>query len=218
MYCINSGINVVVVAQNFNPSIFDRHWFIKNGILSEEDFLKGGMFTPSLSQVYSEAFDIMVLPDRLQFGPKVPSEEIALLTVDTVGKIVKLLPHTPFSAAGFNIIWRLQPKDEELGEISRNMFFKDGIEPFLSFDASDARFGSYMSKNIFGCRLKLDVKPMNISRITRGSETKIEILNFGFNFHKKLESDDRIEEIIAHLNRMDEAIDFAKQLMLSIQL
>ena len=65
----------VIVADKFNPSIFDRYWLIKNEIVSEEDFLPGGMYAEGISQISTKDFDIIVLPDRLQFNPKVPRDE-----------------------------------------------------------------------------------------------------------------------------------------------
>ena len=52
------GSSVVVVAQNFNPSVTSQLWLVRNGVVPEGDFLPGCIFTDLLVQVRTRRFKI----------------------------------------------------------------------------------------------------------------------------------------------------------------
>ena len=65
------------------------------GIVPEGGFGDDFAFTPMFSQVVTDRFSLLVIPERLQFTPKVPVEEQKPLIVEKVGAFVRALPHTP---------------------------------------------------------------------------------------------------------------------------
>ncbi|MBN2295611.1 MAG: hypothetical protein JXM70_24485 [Pirellulales bacterium] len=172
--------NVVIAARQFNPSVIGQLWLVRNGLLGEDDFLQGCYFTDMAVQIKSREFDLMVVPPQCQFSPRVAQDQEQNLLVEKVGTIAKLLSHTPYQAIGLNFTWHLIPEDTDVHTISREWFYKEDGPLHREFDIENARYGAYMSKDAWGGRLKLDVKPVSIDR----EGEKYEIIQFAFNFHR----------------------------------
>ena len=66
MNTVMENSSVVIIAKDFNISIFKPMWFLKNNIFSEEELNKDIVITPPAVQIPSKNFQFMVLPDRLQ--------------------------------------------------------------------------------------------------------------------------------------------------------
>ena len=171
--------NAVIAARQFNPSIIGQIWLVRNGILKEDDFLPGCLYTDAVVQVKSREFDLMVIPQQCQFAPKVDRAQEQGLLVDKVGTIARSLPHTPYRAIGLNFTWHLIPKADDIHSILRGLFFKEDGPLHREFDIENARYGAYMSKDAWGGRLKLDVKPITVD----SDEEKMEKIQFAFNFN-----------------------------------
>ena len=193
---MNSAI--VIVARQFNPSIVRSDWLIRNGILGEEDFMPGCVFTDMLVQVRSRMFDLLVAPEQCQLTPLVEPDEQQQLISEKVGTIIRTLPHTPYTALGLNFDWRLSPEKTTVGTLSRHLFFVPESPLHKELDSEDARFGGYVSKDVLGFRMKLNVKP-----IQDLEDEERQWLQFGFNFHLDLPSgqEDRIATIESALTR-----------------
>jgi len=173
--------NVVLVARQFNPSVFSQLWLVRNGIVGEEDFGTGCIFSEEVAKIASRQFDLLVLPPQLQFIPKVVADEQGVLVKTVLGeKIVQALQATPYVAVGLNFTWHICPEGQDIGVYSRSLFCMPEKSPFREFDSADARFGTYLSKNVIDCRMKLDVKPITLPTG--------EVLQFAFNFHADVPS------------------------------
>ena len=209
MIVMNTRANVVIVAHRFNPSIITQLWLVKNNILQEDEFEEGCIVTPVLSQIRSRKFQLVVVQEQLQFAP------IDKISTDThfvsskVGKIVRTLPQTPYSAVGMNFVWHIDPKPDSVENFSRSIFYSEGKPLYRVFDTIDARFGAYMSKNILGCRLKLDVKPVTVTINNQRNEQ----MQFAFNFHLDLLEDDKVSEILALLEKWGDAANLASKII-----
>lgn len=177
-----AGSNVVIAAHHFNPSIFSQLWLVRNGIVGEEEFRPGCVFSDQAANIASESFDLLVIPPQLQFMPKVPSDQQGDLVAAKVGAVVGALPHTPYSAIGMNFFWHVELDDSNVQSFTRSLFFDPSRKICQHFDSEDARFGAYFSRDALGCRLKLDIKP--ITRHT--GEESTELVQFAFNFHLDL--------------------------------
>jgi hypothetical protein len=192
------GYNVVLAARQFNPSVFNQLWLVRNNLLAEDDLEPGWVFTEPLIQVKTSQFALLVVPDQLQFVPLTQGESEEPLIKEKIGQIVSKLPHTPYTAIGFNFVWHMIPEDTGVAALSRRLFFKETGGFFKQFDADDSQFGGYASKNMFGFRQKVDVKPVSVQDEPR------ERLQFAFNYHKELiESVDPIvdiQELLGHWN------------------
>jgi hypothetical protein len=186
------GANTVVVANQFNPSIVTQLWLVRNGLLKEDDFKPGCIFTDMVVHVKARDFTLMVVDAQCQFAPCKDRLDDQELVVDKVGSLVRLLPETPYRAVGLNFLWHLVPEDGDVPAISRGLFFTSDGPLHREFDDPTARFGAYMSKDAFGARLKLDVKPIIVEQDT----VRKERIQFAFNLHLDIaEADDPVARI-----------------------
>lgn len=195
--------NAVITAHHFNPSIVNQIWLVDNGIVDRDEFKSGCLFSDMLSNVQTTAFSLFVSPDQLQFTPLGPRSQHARIVADKLGRLVELLPHTPFSALGLNFTWQFRPESEDLPSLSRRLFFDAERPLYSAFDEPNARFGGYFSKDALGARLKLDVKPMTTKR---GDGDQVEFMQFAFNFHIEIESQDNaVSQVRQMLGRWEQA-------------
>ncbi|MBI5444043.1 MAG: hypothetical protein HY900_22895 [Deltaproteobacteria bacterium] len=196
---------VVLVAHQFNPSIIDKLWLVKNLIVEEGDLLEGGVQAPVISQVDTRKFRLQVIPEQLTFELKDSEDGSAL---SSLGLLVSRLPETPYSAMGLNFLWRAQPDDNDHARLSRELFFRADLPLYRAFDEGNSCFGAYFSKGWFdGSRLKLDVKPVDAA----GRK----LIQFAFNFHLDLTSQERPAEINAFLKRWTQAREMSFEIFTS---
>lgn len=106
MQAVKIDTNIVIVANQFNPSIIDRLWLVRHQVLTEDDFLEGSISVPIVSQVRSKHFNLTVLPDQLQFSPIKEIDAPADVVRIKLGLIVDKLPETPYTAIGANFTWQ----------------------------------------------------------------------------------------------------------------
>jgi hypothetical protein len=195
----HTGSVAVIVAQQFNTPIITQLWLVRNGILTDEEFQEGSIFSDVLVQVRSIPFQMLVLPDQLQMVPTVPPDQEQDILVQRLGRIVRHLPHTPYKAIGLNFAWHLTPADGDIARLSREMFFVPDRPLQRSFADENTHYGGYLSKDFLGFRLKLDVKPVAVPVAGGRLENR---LHFGFNYHCDLREDAarEIEERLQHWN------------------
>jgi len=198
------GANAVIVAQQFNPSIISQLWLVRNGLMLEDDFRSGCVFSDMVAHVHARQFKMLVVPEQCQFSPAVVRDDEQELVVDKVGTIARSLPHTPFRAIGLNFVWHLHPEGHDAQAISRELFFVNDRPLYQEFAAEDARFGAYMSKDALGGRLKLDVKPLTVQQEGQDEER----IQFAFNLHRDVgHLEDPVASIEETLHRWSEARD-----------
>ena len=197
---------VVVIAKRFNPSIVRDSWMIEHGIIkSAEEIQPGYLFSEMMVQFSAPWFHLLIAPEQCQFTPAVDRDEEQSLIVDKVGRIVRTLPHTPYTAIGLNFRYHISPERAEVEALSKRLFFVDDSPLHREFDCDDARFGGYLSRNALGFRLKLDVKPIMLLM----DEQEAYRLQLGFNFHLDLGGapEERVTAIEESLQRWDEVRD-----------
>jgi hypothetical protein len=134
----------------------------------------------------------LVVPERLQLTLKTSEGQDEIIK-KVLGSVVEALPHTPYKAIGFNFYWILEPSDQSnLQKVAQEMFLSEKNPLRNAFNAEDARYGIYLSKDELGMRLKLDVKPI---KKVDGDITK-EALQFHFNFDKTVNMPEKTTKII----------------------
>jgi hypothetical protein len=189
---------VVIVANRLNPSILSPGWLTEQKILTAEDLQTGFIFTELVAQIPTKQFQMLVVPEQLQFIPTVPEDQEEAVIVEKLGTIVRLLPQTPYRGLGLNFNWHLTPPDEDIAKLSRSLFWHD--TPFYRrFGKPTDRFGAYMSTDFGEYRLKLDVKPILIPH----ENQLLNRLQFLFNFHADLK-DNPADFIQRSLRRWNE--------------
>ena len=174
--------NIILLAQNFNPTIFSDSWLKSYEILGKDEVVKQQIYTPIAVNLTTESFSLVITPEQLQLT--IQENAPAIETIQrTTAKIIRLLPHTPLAALGINFDWFAEPEDaKRYYELSREFCVPQNNPILKFFGKIDSRFGIYMSADHGDFRLKLDIKP----RIYVHEKEKIEGLNFSFNFHRDL--------------------------------
>lgn len=66
--------NVVITAEQFDPTIVSQIWLAKTGLVKEDEFAQGCIFADTVAQVRAREFELLVIPDRAQFVPTVEIE------------------------------------------------------------------------------------------------------------------------------------------------
>ena len=206
--------NVVIVANNLNPSLFTQLWLVRQGIIEEEDFAPNSVFSQFVTQVSTPEFQLLVVPEQLQFTLAEKSKDDLDLIKEKVGTIIKKIPHTPYRAIGANFHWLFAPEPPEIFvEFMRNLFAKPGIAIYERFSESDARFGAYMSKDVFGVRLRLNIKSVRSINEENPEEVK-ESLQLAFNYHLDLaEGTDIIDRMLDFLEQWNQMRLYSEELV-----
>ena len=200
--------SVVVVARQFNPSVFSQLWLVRQGLVGEDAFRDGCIFSEALTQVHTEAFNLLVVPPRAQFIANVAEDAQQRLIVDKMGHLVRALPETPYRAVGINMKWKVQAADGVIADMSRRIAFVPNSPVHSSFDTQDARFGAILSKDSFGCRLNLTVQP------AVADNEEGEVLVFAYNYHRDIRpEDDAIPVILDTLEQWDNAREEASRIV-----
>ena len=102
--------SIVFVANQLNLSIFNPLWFVKQGILREDEFTAETVITPAFVQIPTSGFNLLIIPDRLQMQLLPRTFPIAANEFHRVlGGIIKSLPHTPLKGVGLNFSFMSVP-------------------------------------------------------------------------------------------------------------
>lgn len=195
------GSNVVIVARQFNPSVFSQIWLVRNGVVGEDAFGAGCLFSDDVVKIETRDFGLLVIPPQLQFQPRTSTELEVELVSNKVGIIVRTLPHTPFVAVGLNFTWHVWPANGNLHAFSQSLFLRPDGPFFEAFDgAEDAVFGAYFSRDVLGCRLRLDVKPVDVP----ADKQVVRRLQCAFNYQLDVPDENAVAAIEHHLNRWNQ--------------
>ncbi|MDA1054124.1 MAG: hypothetical protein O3C40_27060 [Planctomycetota bacterium] len=196
------GCNVAIVAAQFNPSIFSQLWLVRHGIVDEDDLLEGCIHTDQLARVSSKKFHLLVIPPQLQLVPTVPEEDEAVVVATKVGAIVHLLPHTPYVAIGMNFNWQVFPDSGTVLDLAKSLFYVPTSPVSAAVGDDNLGLGAYYSRDIFGGRMRLDIKPRSEGHV------HADRLQFDFNFQFDLNQDNtggNIRSIDHHLANWSKA-------------
>lgn len=201
--------NVVVLANQFNLSIMNQHWLIENYIITQDDLQDGYTFTPVFALAKTKFFQLTLVPERLQIDLNPKTEKKIELIKSKIGTIVDKLPHTPFTALGFNFDYFLTTEDSSVEKYTRSLFFKPDSPLSSQFDEDNAKFGGYFSKDVSGFRLKLDIKPISI----KSKDKIMDKIQLAFNFHLDLVGNDKSKTILKYLAKWDSMANITKDIV-----
>jgi hypothetical protein len=206
--------NVVVIARNLNPSLFSQLWLVKQKIVNEEDFAPNCTFSQFFTQVFTPDFQLLVVPDRLQFTLTEKSKDNTEFIKEKVGTIIRNIPHTPYKAVGTNFNWFVVPDPPvDFVEFMHKLFVKQEIPIYDQFSESDARFGAYLSKDIFGARLRLDIKPVRPTDPEKYNNVN-EMLQLVFNYQLDLAEGVRIiDTMLEFLDQWNQMKNYSEKLV-----
>ena len=204
-----AGHNVVIVARNFNPTIFSQLWLVKHGIFSEKEVEENFVLTPIAVNLNTSEFAFLAVPDRIQLSFPNDQVDFKSLINRTLVNIIIKLPHTPYQAIGFNFSWILHPKDaEDFEKISRQVFVSSGNPISKHFISKGSRFGAYMSTDVPMGRLRLEIKP-TMGPSSAGSQ---ECLHLAYNFTRDLKDEQKDLQIMDFFKQWDIAHSMALEI------
>lgn len=204
-----AGHNIVIVARNFNPTIFSQLWLVSQAIFSEKEVEGNYIFTPIAVNLNTPDFAFLAVPDRIQLSFPNDQVNFKALRDRIFVSIVKKLPHTPYQAIGFNFSWLLFPKDpEDFEEISRKIFVSSSNPISKYFTSKGSRFGAYISKDVPMGRLRLEIKPT----LAASPSGQKEGLHLAFNFTLELKEGGKDLQILQFFDQWDAAHSMASEM------
>ncbi len=190
----------IVLAGFFDPSAFDKLFFVKNEILNEDQILAGSIFDGNSVQLIGISFHILVLSNQVIITDLKPNENTpidkTILSIISAGKISKVI------ALGINFHWFLEDKSKSLEQFSKDLFYNDKIKILADFfKSANSAFGVYASTDFMNARMKLDVKPNTITEINQtGNVLNKQVLNFAFNFHFEIKNPSDNSEMLQYIS------------------
>lgn len=190
--------SIVILAQSFNPSIFNRYWLVSNSYIDNESILPNSVFAPNVTQVASNEFSLLVLPEQLQFNSNPGNKDFESNVEKTLRPIIDRLTEIPYRACGINFHWFVDDDKIGIGELSESLFYYSNSSLHEAFRSEDSRYGVYMSKDFENARMKLDVKPITATENSTGE--KNEFIQFSFNFHRDLNQKSASDELSNFVN------------------
>ena len=199
--------NVVIISKSFNIPIINTVWLYKNDIFTEEE-MRGATCLPVTVEIRTDTFHFSLVPDRLHFSVKPDHEDPKGLILSKIGKLVKLLPHTPYIAAGLNFTFHVTPADGDLCKLSRELFFNERSKLFHGLESDDVRFGGFFSMHKIDTRLRFDAKPVTVP-IQNDKEEK---LQFSYNFNVTISQNDDYNKILDLFKKWEKAVEFCKEI------
>lgn len=198
----SSQVNAVLVAESINLNIFQPLWLIDNEIISRAEIESGTSFnTPVAVSISTSTFDLLIVPERIQLTLKNNKDNAKNDIQRIIGGIVNKLPHTPYSAIGLNFNYTLTSNDQEdFVKKSKELFMVDTNPLVSEFNTDDVRAGMYTSKDMFGSRLRLDIKPII-------NNERNEAIQVNYNIHRNVTTSTEIEDIISNISKINEYTD-----------
>ncbi len=99
------GLDVVVVG-SFNPAIFHPEWFLRQGLILDQDAKDAEVKVVSseFSEIRLCGLRLFCMSERLSLGTSNISQ--AARIQDLLVQVFTLLPHVPVTACGINL-WRI---------------------------------------------------------------------------------------------------------------
>ena len=192
-------IKNIVLIGGFNPSYFDKFFFIKNKIFDENEILKNSNFgSLGVVNLLTTKIQLIISPNQIIITSQIPEDDSVLLN-NILLKIIIDSNLLNISAVGINFQWSINDETKKIEELSKELFYnKNNKLTDNFFNTDDSRYGIYLSKNYLDSRLKLDIKPVFSKNLINNTEE--DFIQFGFNFHFDIKSDDKINKISKILN------------------
>jgi hypothetical protein len=203
--------NVVILANNFNPSIFSTHWLYTKEICKEGEISPVSGYAQNISQTITNEFQLLVLPDQLQFA-RLPAlnGEFLNMAQPKLLRIISLLKEVPYKSSGLNFHWFVYDNKMSIAQLSKELFFISSSKLFNAFESKDSHYGAYLSKDFEGARLKLDIKPI---KFNLPNQPPMDCIQFAFNYHKDLQKDREYEDLKHFLEKSKVYFEHASQTM-----
>ncbi|KXH85821.1 hypothetical protein [Chryseobacterium kwangjuense] len=166
--------NIVIIG-DFKPSNYDKLFFIKNGILKEEEILDGSIFLPDNSYIETSEYII----DISDFRITITLKNTKLSIKDS--SIQKLFNDLYIKAYGFN--FKIVLLCDDISTVSKKFFYFEQNKLNKFFDNDTTVYGYYVSSEYQNSRIRLNIDPIEL--FSKDNKSTKNALDFNFNFHFK---------------------------------
>lgn len=198
----------IVILGDFNPVNYDKLFFIKNDLISEEEFLESSIFTPKFSRINTNNLVINIELNKVIIFNSTDVEN--KLLKNTAKKIIEV-PNSKVNIIGFNFRWFLLI-DDIYNFTKKHFYLQDNNILNKHFNSKNTAYGYYISDDILDSRLKLEIKPSILQEVRTNKSQNI--LSFDFNFHIEKVQDNTIEN---SLDNYTSYLDKAQQIILDYE-
>jgi len=168
-----TGANILLLAQNHNPSIVSPGWLREHELVDEapENFVH----TPAFSLFQSQTYQLLVDQQRLQFSLRVLNEANLQRLQAALVRYLQILPHIPYSAIGLNFTWTaLAERRGEGFDLTEHLFLSEDGRAWQKRLFGEVRVGSMLYNFTKTYRLRLLIEP----QLTQDGN-----LTLDFNYH-----------------------------------
>ena len=192
-----NAANIVILANNYNPSIISKEWLYEKNIIRDE--VINFAHTPPFSLIETKRISFVVDESRLQIS-------LRSISLDSIGALPKIaadfarcLPETPFVAVGFNYRFQM-PK----GSTYLETLFSPNDAKLKELFSEDYGIGSMVSFRFKEFVVTMSAPP------PKGDATNVMI---NFNFHSDCHGAEAVKERLElHPQTMERAEEILRRL------
>ncbi|WMI66713.1 hypothetical protein RBH94_06000 [Aestuariibaculum sp. YM273] len=167
----------IVILGDLKPSFYDKLFFVKNNLISEDSFLDSTIITPSLVRIITNDIAINIETTKIVIVNKTRKQNDFIKDIT-----LKIITQSSFDfeAIGFNYKWFIFLPD--IHEHTKTRFWNSSNTKLNShFDSDNSAYGYYVSRDFLDARMKLDIKPGVLKEVD-SNNSKL-ILNLDYNLH-----------------------------------
>jgi hypothetical protein len=186
--------SVVILARNFNPTIASKEWLLAKKIISGP--VANFVHVPNLSMVEAQGATLILDESRLQLTSRQPEAPSLAKLAAASRRFVRALPHTPYTALGFNLRFAMSTARLDLGALGQPK-----ARSLARIFGDNCHVGYKITFLHEGFRVTVDIPPL-----TNGSEPA----RVALNFHADVASAD---EAIERISRQGEVLAKAENIM-----
>jgi len=203
MTFILHDLSVVILADPWNPAMFNQHWLINNKIFVENEELLAAISAPQVSNFRTKQFNILVLPTQLQFEI---NPELSEYPYNKLVEILQRVDYAPIRAIGVNFKWKQDTEGEAIPKFTRSNYCYSDSSIFRKFTDDNAKFGLYLSKDFLTSRLKLNILPIR-------EKSGDEYVQYSFNYHHDLNKETDYQKAIDIVKNWKAYFDHTRQII-----
>lgn len=191
------GVNIVILARNYNPSIVSKEWLYEKNIVRET--VTNFVHTPPLSVVETEQISFVLDENRLQIS----SKSVTMESIENLPKIATLfvscLPETPFVAVGFNYTYYTRKETSHLKTL---------------FALDDAKLKELFSENCeVGLIVSFPFKQFIVRMSAPPAKDTATKITINFNFHSDFRGAEEIKDRLeSHSTTIEKAEEILRRL------
>jgi len=187
--------SVVILARNFNPTIASKEWLLAKKVISGP--VANFVHLPNLSLVEAQGAAFTLDEARLVLQSRQPEAPRLSKLAAASRRFVQALPHTPYTALGFNLRFAVLMAHLNVAALGRPK-----PKSLANIFGDNCHLGYKITSLYEGFRVTVDIPP-----VSNGSEPA----RLAFNFHADVGSaDEAIERISKHAEVLAKAENMVK--------